>query len=297
MPYMALSSLQGLSGIEAIAKPEDVTFATPEERMGGTANPYHSQVGEQAKPYSWQSLQTPGASHGPYGPENQMLDDAFWFLEPAGYPEQDPDFDYNTPSLTRSHGSVSNVTNSGPLPSQFDAISRQIAQMGNKGSDLNTSNSMINNSLGYAKQDDWNEIWFVDDGNSDLPPVGRQFSHQANGFGVNDAASNTSRKVNLNGDGDKHMHRRYAFSSIPGNYLWMRPQGRPLFKMTAGTARLPIGANSQFAGQDPGATFAYDTGAILQDTPTEYTPPPSPNVQQTVPTYDNPMGTSGFDLW
>jgi hypothetical protein len=226
-----------------------------------------------------------------------LLDDEFWFIEPAGMPSDDPDFDRNTPNLTRSHGSVRNETISGPIPSQYEAVNKQVAQMGNKASDLNTSNNMMYNSLGYAKQDNWNEIWDVDTGHSDLPEIGKPFSHQANGFGVNDAASNASRKVNLFGLGSWHKHRRYAMSPIPGNYMWMRPQGRPLFKTMAGPARPPIGGNSPFAGQDIGAAFTYDSGAVLQDIPTEYIPPPSPNIESVTPAYTNDQGTDGFDVY
>ncbi len=291
----AISGLTPLAGINIIK--DDAAFATPEERSGGTAHPYHGHVGEQAKPYSWQSQMTPGGSHGPYGPENQLLDDEFWFMEPAGMPADDPAFDRNTPSLTRSHGSVRNVTISGPLPSQYDAINKQISQMGNHASNLGTSKQMQYDQQGYAQQDDWREIWDVDTGHSDLPEVGKPFSHQANGFGVNDAASNASRKVNLFGFGSWHKHRRYAQGHIPGNYMWLQPRGRPLFKTMAGPARPPIGGNSPFAGDDIGAAFSYDNGAILQNTPTEYIPPPSPNIEPVTPAYTNDMGTDGFEIY
>ena len=289
-----LSGINPLNGINIIK--DDAAFATPEERHGGTVDAFHSFVGEQAQPYSWQSLQMPGASHGPYGPENQLLDDEYWFLEPAGIPSDGPDIDLNTPSLTRSHGSVHNVTISGPLPSQDEAINQQISQMGNHASDQNTSNSMMYNSLGYAKQDNWNEIWEVDNGSDDLPQQVKQFSHSAFGYGVNDAAMNLSRKQNAFGYGAKHMHRRFAMSAIPGNFLWMRPQGRPLFKTIAGPAKLPTGPESQFTGQDTG--FSFDPyGAVLMDTPTEYVPPPSPNVAAVSPAYTNDFGTDEIDWW
>lgn len=291
----AISGLTPLAGINIIK--DDAAFATPEERSGGTAHPYHAHVGEQGKPYSWQSQMTPGGSHGPYGPENQLLDDEFWFMEPAGVPTDDPAFDRNTPSLTRSHGSVHNQTISGPLPSQYDAINKQVAQMGNHGSNLGTSRQMQYDQQGYAQQDQWQEIWEVNDGSSDLPQIGKPFSHQANGFGVNDAASNASRKMNLFGYGAKHMHRRFATGRIPGNYMWLTPRGRPLFKTMAGPARPPIGGNSPFEGDDIGAAFSYNNGAILQQTPTEYIPPPSPNIEPVTPAYTNDMGTDGFDVY
>lgn len=291
-----MSGLQPLAGINIIK--DDAAFATPEERSGGTAHPFHGHTGELAKPYSWQSLQVPGATHGPYGPENQLLDDEFWFLEPAGYPEQDPDFDRNMPNLTRSHGSVNNKINyHGRVPSQEQSVDLQVSQMGNKASDLGSSRGMQRNSLGDAQQDQWDEIWLVDDGSDDIPSIGKTYSHQANGFGVNDAASNASRKVNQYGYGAKHMHRRYAVGHIPGNFMWLRPQGRILYKTMAGPARPPVGRGSQFEGQDIGAAFSYDTGAILQDIPQEYIPPPSPNIESVTPAYTNDQGTDPIDLW
>jgi hypothetical protein len=292
---MAISGLNALAGYNAITNADP--FATPEQRMGGTANPYHSQVGEQAVPYSWQSQAMPGAKIGPMGAENQLLSDEFWFLESAGSPEQDPTFDYNMPDLTRSHASVKNVTISGTVPSQHGAINLQTAQMGNKSSNLNTSKGLQETALGDAAQDNWTEIWHVDDGSSDLPVITPQIAFQANGFGVNDAPSNAYHKSNQYDLDSKHMHRRFAWNTIPGNYMWMTPGGRPLFKSIPGTAKPPIGAGSQFEGQDLGFAFSYDTGATLMDTPTEYVPPPSPNIAAVTPTYGDPMGTDPIALW
>ena len=292
---MALSGLTKLAGYNAITDPSP--FATAEERMGGTAHPFHSHLGEIAVPYSWQSQAVPAARPGPRGLENQLLADPLWFLESAGDPEQDPYFDYNMPSLTRSHGSVKNVTLSGPLPSQANSIDLQTRQMGNKSSDLGTSRKAWRSQLGDAMQDNWLELWEVNPGSTDLPPITKQIAFQANGFGVNDATSNAYHKANTFDLNAKHMHRRYAWNNIPGNYMWMIPGGRPLFKSIAGPARPPIGPGSQFTGQDIGFAFSYDTGAILMDTPQEYVPPPSPNVQTYQPQYADPMGTDPIDLW
>ena len=292
---MAGSGLTKLAGYKAIANPSP--FATAEDRMGGTADPFHSHVGETAVPYSWQSLAVPGARPGPRGLENQLLADEFWFLESAGDPEQDPYFDYNMPDLTRSHGSVRNLTISGPLPSQDEAIVLQTRQMRNKSSNLGSSRKMTKTSHGDLAQDNWQEIWEVNPGHSDVPDTTKQIAFQANGFGVNDAPSNAYHKENLYDLGSKHMHRRFAWNTIPGNYMWLRPGGRPLFKSIAGTARLPIGPDSQFAGQDTGFAFSYDTGATLMDIPQEYIPPPSPNVLAQTPAYSDPMGTDPIELW
>ena len=289
----ALTGLQGLSGINAISQSDP--FLSPEDRQGGPVNPYHSSFGEQAQPYSWESQMTPSGSHGPYGPENQLLGDDMWFIEPAGMPSDDPQFDYNMPNLTRSHGSVKNVTISGPVPSQADAINTQIQQMGNKASDLGTSRAMLHSESLAPLNDTWQEIWEVNNGSSDLPPITPQVAYQANGFGAADSTSNAYHKANEYGLDSKHQHRRFATGHLPGNYMWMRPKGRPLFKTIAGPARPPVGGNSPFAGQDVGYTFQYDTGAVLTNTPEEYIPPPAPNIATRQATYDNPYGTDGTD--
>lgn len=292
---MALSALNRLAGYNAIT--EQDPFATPEQRMGGTANPYHSHAGEQAVPYSYESLAVPGAKPGPRGLENQLLSEELFFLESAGDPSQDPFFDYNMPSLTRSHASVKNVTLSGPIPDQAGAVDLQTLQMNNKASNLGTSRNMAYDQQGDAQQDNWQEIWEINPGHSDVPDTTKQIAFQANGFGVNDAVSNAYHKENEFELDSKHQHRRFAWNTIPGNYMWLRPGGRPLFKSIPGTAKPPIGENSQFAGQDLGFAFSYDTGAILMDQPMEYVPPPSPYVAQYSPGYSSPMGTDPIELW
>lgn len=291
----ALTGLSGLSGINAISQSDP--FATPEERHGNPVNPYHSSFGEQATPYSWESLQTPAGSHGPYGLENQLLGDDMWFVEPAGMPMEDQTFQLQSPSNTRSHGAVHNITNSGPVHSQFDAINYQVAQMGNHALGDGTSQRMLETSLGLAQQDKWQEIWEINNGGSDVPPTTKQIAYQSGGFGAADTMANTYKKENEFGFDSKHQHRRFAIGSLPGNYMWMRPGGRPLFKTIAGPARPPIGGNSPFAGQDIGTTFGYDTGALLLNTPEEYIPPPAPNIQTRTPTFDNPNGTDSIEWW
>lgn len=290
----ALTGLEGLSGINAISQTDP--FATPEERHGGPVGARHYQWGEQAVPYSWQSRITPGGSHGPYGLENQLLGDELWFCEPAGMAEDNPTFQYVSPDLTRSHASVNNRTQA-TVHSQYDSICEQLDQIDNHSQGDNTSSRMLTDKQGLAQQDDWREIWYVDNGSSDVPATTKQIAYQANGFGVNDAPSNAYHKANLFGWGAKHMHRRYAAGPIPGNYMWLKPGGRPLFKTIAGPARPPIGGNSPFSGQDVGDAFAYDTGAMLLNQPEEYIPPPAPNIAQRQAAYDDPSGTPPIEWY
>lgn len=292
---VALTGLSSLAGINAIQ--ESDPFATPEQRMGGPVHPYHSQWGEAAKPYSWESLQTPAGSHGPYGLENQLLGDDMWFIEPAGSPEESPQFDYNMPNITRSRAAPSNITSVGAVPSQADAIDLQVSQWENHAINPNTSQQMLYVRQMEAHNDEWQEIWEVNDGNSDVPSTTRQIAYQANGFGVNDAPSNAYHKSNGYGWGSKHQHRRFAVGHLPGNYMWLRPQGRPLFKTMAHPAQPPIGPQSPFYGHDLGDAFAYDTGAVLLDQPEEYIPPPVQNIATRTPRYENPQGTDPMDWW
>ncbi len=291
----ALSGLSGLASLSTLDVSDD--FATPEERMGGPANPYHAQLGEQARPYAWESHATQAAGHGPYGAENQLLGDPTWFMEEGGTLTDDPLADYNQPSITRSHGSVKNLTLSGTLPSQYDAVNLQTEQMNKKLSDLGTSRKMTHNQLGYARQDEWTEIWEVNPGNLEKPAVDGSVAYQANGFGANDRPTNPYAKKNSFGLDSKHMHRRFATGSIPGNYMWMRPRGRPMHRNLPGPARPAIGNDSPFTGDDLGFAFSYDTGAVLQTQPVEYIPPPAPNIATTTPVYADPYGTNGVELW
>ncbi len=293
------TALIGLSALAPLQKVEEETpFLTPEQRYGGPVDPYHSQHGELARPYPWESSITQGGSHGPYGPENQLLGDDYWFTFNGGGDEsQDPDFDYNMPNVTKSHGAPHTVTISGPLPSQYGAICTQSDQSYPEHSQgTNASKKM--QTWDDPLQDHWAELLNNTPGHDDLVPVTGQVSFQSSGFGVNDRLSNTYAKRNTFGYETAHAHRRYATGSIPGNYMWMRPGGRPMVKGLPGPARPAIGIGSPFEGDDLGMAFGID-GAILQTQPTEYVPPPSPylaSANENV-SYGNPYGTDGFEAW
>lgn len=290
----------GLTGLSALAPLQKVQIAnseaTPEERYGGPVNPYHSNVGEMARPYPWQSSLDPSGSHGPYGLENQLLGDEFWFIEPGGIPQDDPAFDMEMPNVTKSHGAPHNVTLSGAVPSQYDAICNQLPQSAAMhGAGTNASTQMA--TWDEPLQDHWYEIWNVTPGHTDIPMAPGAIGNNAFGFGVNDRPMNAYAKKNQFGYEDAHMHRRFAMSSIPGNYMWMRPGGRPLVKSLAGPARPATGADSPFFGDDLGTAFDYH-GAILSTQPTEYVPPPQPYLAPSISVqYGNAYGTDGIELY
>jgi hypothetical protein len=141
-------------------------------------------------------------------------------------------------------------------------------------------------------QDDWRELWQVDANHTDLSTVPAQMLSGAAPGGRGHTDSKQSHaKQNEFGYGSRHMHRRYAAGSIPGNYYWMRPGGRPMIKSLAGPARPPIGEGSQFTGNDLGQAFSVD-GAILQSPPVQYSAPLAPYVAPgyTPSQMEAPMG-------
>lgn len=298
-----VDGLSGLSGLAATVQsdiPND--FATPEQRYGGTVDPAHSDIGEQSKPYSWESLAMPGATHGPYGLENQLIDDPaqFTFFD-AGSPMDDPLFDWNSPTNTRSHAAVHHRVEV-DAPNQYDAIMDQIEQSNDAhGQNDGTSRHMTMDQLGYAQQDNWQEIWEINPGETLLEeiPMQAKSALPMGGFGNTDRTASQAHQ-NQYGFDSKHQHRRYtqvSLGHLPGNFMWLTPKGRPIHRNLPGPSRPPIGLDSQFTGDNLGAAFEYHTGAILQATPEAYVPPPTPNINTATPTYGNPMGTDGFEMW
>jgi hypothetical protein len=267
--------------------------APPEIVHGGPADPFHGQWGEAAQPYSWQSQLTNYTGHsGPYGPENEFLGDenALVGME-AGQEGHDP---YGDLTPHYGHAAPMNVTLSGALPSQYDAVNAQLVQGAeNRSVNLGASRKYTTDELGDAQQDNWAQIWDVSDEPGKYPPGTPQTGYAQFGFGTNDRPVNPLRKVNSFGFNEGHHHRRFAVGSIPGNYMWMRPAGRPLIKTVAGPARPATGENSPFTGDDLGASFGIQ-GAVLVEVPTEYQPPPSPTLVAPV-NYDEP--SPSIPLW
>lgn len=271
-----MDGLNGLAPLQQIDISNDV--ATPQERSGYPVNPRHAHTGEQARPYSWQSQEIQGGkTHGPYGVEAQMIGDEYWFLSPAGDPSQDPLM------------GKAPWTHAGPWPADPigdgsddpDNIRRQLRDNYALRAAVKPSDHAKNNvySRNFALQDDWEELYEINPGSDtldSLPPQSRSGFAPGGRGGTDRRQSNAHQ--NSFGYDSKHMHRRYAAGSIPGNYLWMKPGGRPMIKSLPGPARPPIGPDSPFSGDDIGLSFAYDNGAILQDNAAAYEAPPEPYV-------------------
>jgi hypothetical protein len=272
-PLKGLTGLTGVAGFQVLVDPN--SQATPEERLGGTADPRHAERGEQARPYSWESQMTPGGSHGPYGPENQMLGDEQWFWQPAGAEWQDPDFDH-TPTMRAAP--IQRGILSGPTPSGGpDDVAFQLQQSyRNHAVDMGAAHRMQHSSQGWVQQDSWNDLTDTSAGGTDMQPIGPQNMSAGFLWGTTDRVQSFARQNDYGFD-SAHKHRRYADGPIPGNTYWMKPGGRPLAKTLAGPARPAIGRDSPFYGDNLGQAFSVG-GAILLEMPPEYTAPPQPNL-------------------
>lgn len=271
---MAAKPLTGLSGLAGYQVTVDENSqATPEERMGGTVDPAHEDYLAQANIPRGSRLGTP---QGPYGPENQLLGDEMYFMEPGGSPSQDPDYDY-TPN---THGgpwpkgiaSGPNLGDTGP-----DAMANRRRQSFQLHSDGMNAEAASNRTRGEALNDTWTTVEQTNPGNSDLEPgLPKQQRSSGYGWGWRDRSLSLARQNEFGFDA-AHQHRRIATGNIPGNFMWMKPGGRPMAKGLPGPARPAIGPDSPFAGQDLGQAFSVD-GSILQNVPSEYVAPPQPRL-------------------
>ena len=251
---------------------EENSQASPEDRMGGVVDPSHAKG--LAEDYIPRGSRI-GVPVGPKGPENQLLSDETWFWESGGDPSEDPDMDH-TPS--NRAGPWPKGIMSGPVGSPGpDDTGPKLAQLAALHGIKTNASARFNLDRDFAQQDEWQEIWEQNPGHSDLVQLPKQAMSGSAGWGTRDR-TNSMAAQNEFGYDTAHMHRRFATGSIPGNYMWLRPGGRPIMKSRSGGAHLPIGDNSPFTGQDVGTNFGID-GAVLQSVPYEYTAPPTPALQ------------------
>lgn len=271
----------GLPRFIAHIQPE----APPEKVHGGPADPLHGHFGEQAQPYPWEEFAGP---HGPYGPaENELLSDlpeSQTFA--AGTVGQDPTGDL-TPYHTHAGPNIRGMEmDRGPEGNA------RVLQMSALAHGVKTGASRKAFASSNPLEDHWTGFYNPVEGETILNPGNGQVGFQANGFGVNDRTSNPFRKINPFGLNTAHRMRRYATGSIPGNYMWMRPGGRPMVKTVAGPAR-PATGEGPFYGQDMTRDYGVQ-GAILMDPATEYQAPPQPYV---TPTTQGIESAPAIELW
>lgn len=275
----------GIAGLNGIGKLMGLNKADPEltaaEVHGGPVDPAHSATGEIAEPYPWEAYGGSwGHPQGPLGAENGLLG------EPpenetlrAGILRDDPTAD-RTPY--RTHGGPfpkGRATSVGP-----DAVANQLQQNAAlRGTNTGAELSRQYRPTMLAQNDDWTDFVEITPGSSEITTdIDPQLKSGAapGGWGSHSREQSYARQ-NQYGFDSRHQHRRWATGRIPGNTMWMNPQGRPMTKTFAGPAR-PATGPGPFQGQDIGDAFSYDTGAILQDPATEYQPPVVPYVAPAV---------------
>lgn len=265
----------GINGITGyvISSPE----APPFEQQGGIADPRHGIAGEQASPYPWENVPM-GPYPGLIQPIDGLVDNLSDYGLPSGMLGQDPTGDQTPSNYNAAPYSQENPT--APMADQIGIHGR------NEGSRRQLLDSLRvhahNTGAGLkrlflpqmlAKQDDWNAFFNAIQGEDNVPKVPGSVGMVAGGFNVNDHVSNPYAKVNGFGFDTSHRHRRYAYGPIPGNTLWLKARSRPMVRSLTNMHQFPT--SGAFAGDDPGATFGID-GAVLQNTPTQYAPPPQP---------------------
>lgn len=266
-----LTALAGLTGF-TVDSPE----ASPEDRSGNAADPRHANVGEAAQPYSWESLQTPGAKASSPGPsDNELIEDDFYWSLTASQVEDLP------------AGDTAEWTHAGPWPadpigdgsvSPDNAIRQLTVNAALRSIKVGPANRAMYRPWANPQQDAWREIWEVNPNSDDIPVASDQMkaSLAPGGRGSTDRRQSFAYQ-NSYGFDSRHMHRRFAIGHIPGNFQWMLPRSRPLVKSIPGPAKPPIGPSSQFAGQDIGAAF-NTKGAILEQDAAAYPGPAFPYV-------------------
>lgn len=280
---MTVGGLQPLMPLTSavVADPE----ATAEERLGGPADPRHAQAQwEQPVHYPWMKLRGVHQA-APSGEDAGLIGFSEGFAQPAGTLAENPYAD-QTPWTHRApwpKGVIQSV--------QPDARTEHLAWSAQLHA-IDSGASRRMHLTTAAQQDTWAEVWTIDPGTSMQDATNGQVKQAVAGYGSTDRAANPTRQ-NSYGFDSAHLHRRYATGSVPGNYLWMRPAGRPLVKSQAGPARPPVGEASPFTGQDLQRDYGVQ-GAVLQDSAVEYSPPAEPYI---APSYGPSPDPSPVAWW
>jgi hypothetical protein len=285
-----MAGLAGISGIQGFiqAQPE----ASAEERQGGPADPSHARAYwavPERMPWELQAW-----SPTPASPviDSGLPEEIDLYCLPAGTGTDATPYYGATP--VRGHAAPwpkGVETSTGP-----DATARQLEQSAVLHADgMGESKHWFSIS---ALNDTWHEDWNPGAESATLQdPVNGQVRGAAGGFGSTDRVGNP-RGINDQGDmQNAHLHRRYATGSVPGNYMWMKPGGRPMIKTTPGPARPPIGQNSPFTGQDLTAAFGTQ-GAVLTVSAPDYEAPPEPYTAPPLSQqYPSASGCPSVDWW
>lgn len=272
-----MPSIPGINGITGyVIGPTHE--ASPHEMQGGIVDPKHAHPGEQAKPYPWEVIPM-GPYPGMVNPVDGMIDaESTWGLR-AGMVGQDHTAD-QTPAYHAAPFPIDGPRSHSPdqltMAGRHEGSTRQLLQsMRIHGLRTGAGLKRLFMPQMLSKQDKWDAFYNPEMGADLVPKVPGHIGSVAFGFNVNDHVSNPYAKVNAYNFNTAHRHRRYAAGPIPGNFLWLKARGRPLVRSFTNVYHFPT--SGAFAGDDPGATFGID-GAILQNTPTQYSSPPQVNL-------------------
>jgi hypothetical protein len=262
------SGLTGLTGF-VIVQPE----APPEKLHGNPVNPAHGHWGEQAEPFPYHQVSWGLTTHGPYGPENQLLGESpEVYTFGAGHGSEDPAYDH-TPY---THAAPWPKDPIGDMSVSPDNTARKLVESAAIHSTKTnaTAKQQLAPTL-EAHNDSWSDFYTYNPGTS-LQPAGvpQSVGFAVGGYGSRDRV-NSHALQNSYGFDSSHMHRRWATGSLPGNYMYLQPGSRPMVRNLPGGMRLPVGQDSPFTGDDPFMAFSQ-TGAILSMTPPDYVAPPLP---------------------
>jgi len=268
-----LTGLTGLAGYQT--QIDEDSQATPDQRSGNAVDPRHGEF--LAEDYIRRGAQI-GEPRGPYGPDNQMLGDESYFWEPGGSYADDPTID-RTPSNRAGpwpKGILSGPVG-GPGPDDTGPKLHQLA--GLHGIDTN-ADAKKQHTMADPLNDGWGTIDQLNPGSDTLAELPKQSMSSGFGWGTRDRRQSMGAQ-NEHGFDSTHQYRRWAEvgTSLPGNYMWLQPGGRPMVKSMPGPARPAIGPDSPFAGDNLGSAFDIN-GAILQNVPSEYVAPPQPALSQ-----------------
>jgi hypothetical protein len=290
-----MSGPAGLTGLQGFVNtnPE----ATPEEIQGSPVNPAHTQAWWETAEFSPQDSAISGYTGIPpsglpvftdsIGDGSADADSAL----PAGFLAQSP----NSDMTPRTHAA--------PWPKgieqsvQPDSVTRQLIQS----AEIHASDTGAGRTMFYqnaALQDHWQDFYDVEPGQSNVDSnIGSQAkTGMAPGGFASHGREQSLARQNQYGFDAVHMHRRFAVGSVPGNYMWMKPGGRPMVKSLPGPAR-PANGPGPFEGQDMSWGYAASSpvGGVLQNAPVEYQPPPQPVLAPSYSDSEAPM--VGGDLF
>ena len=264
-----LTGLSGLAGYQT--QIDEDSQATPEQRMGGVADPSHEKF--LAEDYIRRGAQM-GEPIGPYGPDNGMLGDEAWFWESGGEPSEDPTMDH-TPSNRAGPWPKGILSGAVGNPGPDDTSAKLIQSYALHGIDTNADRRSQTGGT-EPVNDEWETVEQLNPGSDTLAKLPKQSMSSGFGWGTRDRTQSMGAQNEFGFD-STHQHRRFAVGGIPGNTFWMKPGGRPMVKSLPGPARPAIGPDSPFTGDDLGAAFDIN-GSILQNVPQEYVAPPTPNL-------------------